>query len=203
MRQHQNALGRTWIWRVDVYRRLCLMQFSSPNLLRSPARGKQSAHSYANGLMFGPYTPTLLALLTRKPGLLRLPTLKKAAEDASAANKHLCTGKVAVITGAANGIGASLARTCAKYGCTRLVLGDLRWGSDEGDLPADRHPLITDLRTNYGADVLPLTLDVGDRTAILALRDATLERFGAPHFLFNNAGVGMPGILSATEEVIS
>ena len=177
--------------------------------------------------MFGPYTPTLLALLTRKPKLLKLPTLSPRPADKAAAAaaavagisteqlRELCEGKVAVITGAASGIGAALAKACASYGCQRLVLSDLHWQHPESGSSsatsasngyssmADGHPLVRELRAlDSRMEVLALTTDVGKHADILAMRDATLGAFGAPHFLFNNAGVGMPGVLSASDEAL-
>ena len=155
--------------------------------------------------MFGPYTPTLLALLTRQPKLLKLPTLRADAAAAGGVSteqlRSLCEGKVAVITGAASGIGAALATACAAHGCRKLVLSDLHWQSD-GSSTADAHCLVRELRADSRMEVLALTTDVGDHADILAMRDATLDAFGAPHFLFNNAGVGMPGVLSASDEAL-
>ena len=153
--------------------------------------------------MFGPYTPTLLALLTRRSKLLQLKTLRPAApgESAAAVARKLCDRKTAIITGAASGIGAALARALASAGCSRLVLSDIAWRDADGSpVDADRHTLVSSLR-DQGADVLPLVSDVGSRDSILEMRDQAMTAFGAPHFLFNNAGVGMPGVLSATEEV--
>ena len=160
--------------------------------------------------MFGPYTPTLLALLTRAPrSLLKLPTVKSLEDSVRAQARHeLCAGKTAVVTGAASGIGSSLARALACHGCERLVLADLFWHSGDnpdggaGGSAAECHPLVQELRREHGAEVLALCVDVGSRDEILAMRDAAVDAFGPPHFLFNNAGVGMPGVLSATEEAL-
>jgi NAD(P)-dependent dehydrogenase (short-subunit alcohol dehydrogenase family) len=43
--------------------------------------------------------------------------------------------------------------------------------------------------------VLPFALDVSDADRVQAMADATLARFGAPHFVFNNAGVVLHGLL--------
>jgi NAD(P)-dependent dehydrogenase (short-subunit alcohol dehydrogenase family) len=49
--------------------------------------------------------------------------------------------------------------------------------------------------TGLGAPVLPYRLDVSKAAEVEALGAATQQRFGAPHFVFNNAGVGGGGLL--------
>ena len=46
-----------------------------------------------------------------------------------------------------------------------------------------------------GAEVLPFRLDVARADEVEALGAATLARFGAPHLVFNNAGVGAGGLI--------
>ena len=46
-----------------------------------------------------------------------------------------------------------------------------------------------------GAQVLPFRLDVSKAAEVEALAAATLQRFGAPNFVFNNAGVGAGGLI--------
>ena len=94
-------------------------------------------------------------------------------------------GKVAVITGAASGIGRAIADRCAKEGI-KIVLADV-----------EREPLeraaieLEDL----GAAVLAVRTDVSDHDQIDALLQATLHKFGSVHLLFNNAGVVVGGAL--------
>jgi len=95
------------------------------------------------------------------------------------------TGKVAFITGAASGIGFGLATVFAREGM-RVVLADVESGALER--------ACAELRAG-GADVHPLQVDVTDRNAMAAARDAAIERFGAVHLLCNNAGVNVPGAL--------
>jgi NAD(P)-dependent dehydrogenase (short-subunit alcohol dehydrogenase family) len=49
--------------------------------------------------------------------------------------------------------------------------------------------------TGMGAQVLAMRVDVSNAEAMKALADAVLARFGAPHFVFNNAGVGSGGLI--------
>jgi NAD(P)-dependent dehydrogenase (short-subunit alcohol dehydrogenase family) len=92
-------------------------------------------------------------------------------------------GKVAVVTGAASGIGKSLASRFAREGM-KLVLADLEAG-----------PLATAeaaLRA-AGADVLAVPTDVASTAAVDELAAKAFQRFGAVHVVCNNAGVGGGG----------
>ncbi|MFD0268456.1 SDR family NAD(P)-dependent oxidoreductase [Streptomyces sp. NPDC127106] len=93
---------------------------------------------------------------------------------------RLEAGQTAVVTGAAGGIGLAMARRFTAEGL-RVVLADV----EEGAL----HKAAGEL-TAEGADVLPVRVDVGDRTSVLALADTAYEAFGSVHVLCNNAGVG-------------
>lgn len=92
-------------------------------------------------------------------------------------------GRVAVITGAASGIGRGLAEHAADLGM-RLVLAD----RDPQRLTA----LAAELRSR-GCEVLARTTDVASAADMEALREAALERFGGVDLLFNNAGVMQTG----------
>ena len=91
-------------------------------------------------------------------------------------------GRVAVITGAASGIGLGLAERFAAEGM-RVVMADV----EEPALAKAAAEL-----AGNGASVLPVVTDVSDRAAVDALRDAALSAFGAVHVVCNNAGVGGP-----------
>jgi len=90
------------------------------------------------------------------------------------------TGKTAVITGGASGIGLATARQMAAKGA-RLVLGDVE---DEPLAAA-----VSELGAQ-GADVRGVHCDVASLRDVEALRDQALSAFGAVHVVFNNAGVG-------------
>jgi NAD(P)-dependent dehydrogenase (short-subunit alcohol dehydrogenase family) len=94
-------------------------------------------------------------------------------------------GRTAVITGAASGFGLEVSRIAAAKGMT-VVMADVQ--QDALDRAAAEI-------TGLGAQVLPFRLDVSKVAEVEALGAATLERFGAPHFVFNNAGVGGGGLI--------
>lgn len=89
-------------------------------------------------------------------------------------------GKVAVVTGAASGIGRGLADACAREGM-RVVLADV----EETSLARAEREL-----RDAGAEVMAVRTDVSKAEDVETLASRTLEAFGAAHLLFNNAGVG-------------
>lgn len=90
-------------------------------------------------------------------------------------------GGVAVITGAASGIGMGLARHAAGLGM-RLVLADIN--------AAQLELVAGDLNT----DVLAIAVDVRDPQAVDGLAAAAFDRFGQVDLLFNNAGIVSTGL---------
>ena len=93
--------------------------------------------------------------------------------------------KTAVLTGAGSGFGLECARIGARLGMN-LVLVDVQ--QDALDRAAQELQAA-------GAAVLARRVDVSDAAAMDALGQAVLARFGAPHFVFNNAGVGSGGLI--------
>ncbi len=93
--------------------------------------------------------------------------------------------KTAVLTGAASGFGLACARIGARLGMN-LVLADVQ--QDALDKAAVEMQAL-------GAPVLAFKLDVSKAAEVEALGQAVLARFGAPHFVFNNAGVGAGGLI--------
>lgn len=92
-------------------------------------------------------------------------------------------GRVAVVTGAASGIGAGLARAFAREGM-RLVLADVEIE------PARK---LADELSGAGTDAVAIRSDVARSADLRALADHAYERFGAVHLLCNNAGVCLGG----------
>lgn len=94
-------------------------------------------------------------------------------------------GRVAVITGAASGFGLEAARLAARKGM-KVVLADVQ--PDALEL-AEREIRALD------AEALVRRTDVSSAHDVEALGAAVMDRFGAPHFVFNNAGVGAGGLV--------
>ena len=97
-------------------------------------------------------------------------------------------GRTAVITGAASGFGLEASRIAAGLGMN-IVMADVQ--QDALDSAA------AEIRA-LGAAVLPFRLDVSKAAEVEALGAATLAHFGAPNFVFNNAGVGAGGLIWET-----
>ena len=93
--------------------------------------------------------------------------------------------KTAVLTGAGSGFGLECARIGARLGMN-LVLVDVQ--QDALDRAAQELQAA-------GAAVLAQRVDVSNAAAMDALGQAVQARFGAPHFVFNNAGVGSGGLV--------
>ena len=94
-------------------------------------------------------------------------------------------GRTAVITGAGSGFGLEVSRIAATRKMN-VVMADVQ--QDALDRAA------AEIRA-LGAAVLAQRVDVAHAAEVEALGEATRERFGAPHFVFNNAGVGAGGLI--------
>ena len=95
--------------------------------------------------------------------------------------------KVAVITGAASGIGRALAERCVREGMKVVLAGinEANLAKTEGELKVS------------GGTVISVPTDVAKRSDVELLARKTVDAFGAVHLLFNNAGTGLvtsPGL---------
>ncbi len=93
--------------------------------------------------------------------------------------------KVAVITGAASGIGLGLAREAAARGM-KLVMADIEQNA--------LRLAVAELSA-AGADILSVVTDVSDEQSMDNLAAKTFAHFGNVHVVFNNAGVGGGGCI--------
>ncbi len=97
-------------------------------------------------------------------------------------------GKTAVLTGAGSGFGLECARIGARLGMNLVLV----------DVQQDALDAATQEMQAAGAQVLAFKLDVSSATQMEAMGAAVLARFGAPHLVFNNAGVGSGGLIWET-----
>ena len=98
-------------------------------------------------------------------------------------------GRTAVITGAASGFGLEASRIAARKGMY-VVMADVQADALEGAASE-----IARLSARGEKAVLPFRLDVSKAAEVEALGRAVAQRFGAPHLVFNNAGVGAGGLI--------
>ena len=99
-------------------------------------------------------------------------------------------GRVAVVTGAGSGIGASLARACGEEGMKVVV----------ADVEGEKAESVAQTMRDVGMTAVSQTVDVRRREDVQALADRTFGDFGGCHLLCNNAGVMINRPLIETEE---
>lgn len=93
---------------------------------------------------------------------------------------NIFQGKVAVVTGAASGIGRALVERCVQEGM-KVVLADI----EEQALVQVSRELAA-----QGAQTIAVQTDVSQATEVERLAQKAFETYSAVHLLFNNAGVG-------------
>jgi NAD(P)-dependent dehydrogenase (short-subunit alcohol dehydrogenase family) len=89
------------------------------------------------------------------------------------------SGRVAVVTGAASGIGRALAEALASAGSSVIV----------ADLDGAEAEIVADGIRGSGGEAIAVSVDVSNAAAVEQLAATTLERFGRVDVLCNNAGV--------------
>lgn len=99
-------------------------------------------------------------------------------------------GRVAVVTGAGSGIGASLARACGQEGMKVVV----------ADVESDKAESVAETMRDVGMQAVAQTVDVRQRKDVQALSDRAFGEFGGCHLLCNNAGVMVNRPLIETQE---
>ncbi|HEV2474220.1 MAG TPA: sorbitol-6-phosphate dehydrogenase [Chthonomonadales bacterium] len=89
--------------------------------------------------------------------------------------------KVAIITGAAQGLGEYLAGRLAEEGCAGVCIADVQW---ERCIE-----LASAIEAEYAAKALPFQCDVTEERQVMAMVEAVVERFGKLDILISNAGI--------------
>ena len=92
------------------------------------------------------------------------------------------TGKVAIVTGAASGIGTAIARQLAQGGAKVVV----------ADLALARAETVAQEITAAGGTAAAFEINVADAIEVSAMVDFAVKRFGGLHLAVNNAGIGGP-----------
>jgi len=92
-------------------------------------------------------------------------------------------GQVAVVTGAAQGLGRALAAGLIDRGVSVVL----------ADIATERLQTTAEAFTARGARVLPVITDVSDAAAVNTLASRTVEYFGRVDMVVNNAGIGGGG----------
>ena len=93
-------------------------------------------------------------------------------------------GRVALVTGAASGIGEAVVRQLAARGA-QVLAADI-----DGNAA-------TAVALSQGTNVVPLRVDVSDPDAVRHMVQACVDRFGALHLAVNNAGIGGASLQTA------
>ena len=100
------------------------------------------------------------------------------------------TGKVAIVTGAARGIGQAIALKLAEGGANLAIC----------DLNAEWLKETKAKVEALGVKALPLAVDVGDGEQVTATIDAVVKAFGSIDIMVNNAGITKDGLLIRMSE---
>jgi len=96
------------------------------------------------------------------------------------ASKNYLDGLVAVVTGAAQGLGLGMAERLARDGATVII----------ADLQSDQAAVAAGQLRQAGLNVSSAYLDVSDSVSVSAFFNTLVEEYGRLDILVNNAGVG-------------
>jgi len=101
------------------------------------------------------------------------------------------TDKVAIVTGAAQGIGKAIAGTLARLGAHVVV----------ADLQAEKAEAVAkEIAANTGQRAIAVPVDVSDSASAKAMVDQAIAEFGHVDILVNNAGITRDGLIMRMKE---
>src|SRR5262249_12810890 len=96
------------------------------------------------------------------------------------------SGKLALVTGASQGLGEQIARTLHRAGA-RVILNHP--GSADGKTEADAQAIVAELNRDRPGDAHVVTADVSDPEAVREMMEAVKSQFSGLDILVNNAGI--------------
>ena len=99
-------------------------------------------------------------------------------------------GKVAIITGAGQGMGESVAKLFSKEGAKVVV----------NDINENKAKMVAEEIRSEGEEALAIRADVTNRREVSRLVEKTVEEFGTVHILINNAGILRSSKIEAISE---
>jgi NAD(P)-dependent dehydrogenase (short-subunit alcohol dehydrogenase family) len=94
-------------------------------------------------------------------------------------SKYDLSGNVAIVTGAARGMGEASAKKLAIHGATVIII----------DIEEDRAKIVSKMINEEGHKAIPIFVDVSDYQQVKEMVDTVLKQFGRIDILVNNAGV--------------
>lgn len=98
--------------------------------------------------------------------------------------------KVAIVTGAADGIGLSIAKAFAEEGAIVVM----------SDINEEKCKQEANVLSQQSSNVLPLFCDIGDTDSVNAMVNTCVKKFGKIDILVNNAAVAIPGTVTEMPE---
>ena len=100
--------------------------------------------------------------------------------------------KTAVLTGAGSGFGLECARIGVKLGMNIVLIDVQQDALDKATAEIKAEA------AKFGGQVMSFRLDISKAAEVEAMGQAVFAKLGAPHFVFNNAGVGAGGLIWET-----
>lgn len=99
-------------------------------------------------------------------------------------------GKVALVTGAAGGLGKAIAIRLAEAGCSVCI----------ADINIDKAKMAADEISQMGSVTMAVQVNTSNQNEVASMVDASLKKFGKLDFMINNAGIGMMKPIMAMEQ---